>query len=358
MNRKLVQLTKDLIKFETVEGNYEAKKGIVDFVRKEFDGCDVSIRELKSRKSPSLVITLGKEKDPAIILSGHLDVVPSEKSQFVPRIKDGKLYGRGAGDMKAADAVMIEAMKYFSRQKEKPSLGMMLTSDEETGGMHGTKVLLEKMNPKLAIVPDGGRTLQKVILSQKGLIHFKVWAEGRSCHGSTPFLGENAIEKIISFHQEMKKIIPPSGQHEWRNTFNLGKISGGEVINKVPDYAEAYFDVRVVDEKEKHKILEHIGSIAENFEIMADAFALAQEPNELSEFFRKIIEEKIGREVIYSKTGGASDARFFSEKGAIILITAIECENIHAKGEWVNIEQIGSFYEILIKFIKEVSDKI
>ncbi|MFA5178564.1 MAG: M20/M25/M40 family metallo-hydrolase [Candidatus Paceibacterota bacterium] len=356
MNKQLISLTKNLIKFQTVQGNYEEKKKIIDFVKKEFDGYKVYIKELKSKISPSLVVTLRREKTPAILLNGHLDVVAAEKNQFIPRVIGNKLYGRGSGDMKAGCAVMIEIMKYFSKQKEKPSLGLMLTNDEEIGGEYGVKILAKQFKPEFVIIPDGGKNLKDIVLSQKGLLHFKIWTKGKSCHGSRPFLGENAIEKIIDIYRKIELLIPESKKEDWDNTVNLGKINGGEVVNKVPHYAEAYFDVRFINSYEREKIMKGLKSITKNFKMLAYGNACNQKPVRFIEAYRKMAEKELKSKIEYSKVEGASDARFFVEKGIPVLITKINCANIHAENEWVDLKQMQSFYNILLEFIPKFSE--
>jgi succinyl-diaminopimelate desuccinylase len=351
MEEQLISLTKNLIRFKTAQGDYEEKKKIIDFVRKEFDGYKVYIKELKSKISPSIVITLRREKTPLILLNGHLDVVAGDKDQFIPKVKNNRIYARGAGDMKAGCAVMIETMKYLSKQKEKLSVGLMLTNDEEIGGEYGVKVLSKEYKPGFVIVPDGGRNLKTIILKQKGLLHFKIWTHGKASHGSRPFLGENAIEKLIKIYHKIELLVPESKKEDWENTVNLGKISGGEVANKVPHYAEAYFDVRFINSYEREKIFEGIKSITKNFEVIASGHACDQEPVEFIEQYKKIAEKELKTKVEYSRVEGASDARYFAESGIPILITNIKSDNIHAKDEWVDIKQMKSFYNILIKFI-------
>jgi len=350
---KIIELTKKLIKFETTENNLPEKKRIIEFVKKEFDGFDVLIKELKINNIPSLTITL--DKNPDIILSGHLDVVPGEKNDFIPRVLNGKIYGRGAGDMKACCSVMIEVIKYFSKQKNRPSLGLFLTNDEETGGKCGTKALLKYFKPKLAIVPDGGRTLENIILEEKGVLHFKIWAKGIPGHGSRPYSGKNAIDEIIDIYSKLKKIIPDSKKGEWKNTLNLGKIYGGNSINKIPDYAEAYFDVRVINNKEE--IIKKINKITKNIEIIAETSSLIQKKDEKIEIYRKVTEEELKKKVKYTRVEGSSDARFFSNMGIPVIITRIDSENIHGNKEYVDIDQIKAFYKILINYLSIIDFK-
>ncbi|MFA6252471.1 MAG: M20/M25/M40 family metallo-hydrolase [Candidatus Paceibacterota bacterium] len=357
MEKKLIELTSNLIRFKSTENNLEEREKIIEYVKKEFDGYKVYIREYKSSKSPSVVITLHRERNPYIFLNGHLDVVPAEERQFEPKVTSSKIYGRGAGDMKAACAVMIETMKYFSLKKKKPSVGLMLTTDEEVGGNNGVKKLLKRHRSKFAIIPDGDKNLKSIVLDQKGVFHCKVWTKGKSAHGSRPFLGENAIDKIIDIYQRIKKVIPDCSAGEWKNTLNLGKIQGGDVINKVPNYAEAYFDIRTVNNYETEKIFNTIKSITSNFKVLNMGYACVQEPIDFIENFKKITEGELRAKVEYSRVEGASDARYFSQLGIPIIVNSLKCDNKHTKNEWVDIKQMVSFYNILVEFLSEYIDE-
>lgn len=142
--KNLVKVASELIRFETTRENYAERLAVVEYVEKQFVGERVYIKKYNKSQSPAIVITLRKEKNPEIILNCHLDVVAANKKEYAPKVRNGKLYGRGSGDMKAGCATMIEVMKYFSRQKKKPSMGLMLTTDEEVGGENGVGYLIEE----------------------------------------------------------------------------------------------------------------------------------------------------------------------------------------------------------------------
>lgn len=348
-------MTSDLMRFKTTKDNYEERKKIISFVRKKFEGKDVCIREFDHNRTPSIVITLGKSKKPKIFLNGHLDVVPAEDKDFLPIIKKGRIYGRGSGDMKAGCAIMIEVIKYFSTQKKKPSLGLMLTTDEEIGGKDGAKYLLEKQNfsSELAIIPDGGTDLREIILNQKGVLHLKIKTYGKSAHGSRPFLGENAIEKLIKGYLRLRKIIPDLKTNKWRNTMNLGKFSGGDAINKVPDYAEMYLDIRFIKREDKDIIFQKIRKIFPDIELIAEEGPFIQDKHSHVAMFKKVLEKNIGQRITFSRVEGASDARYFSEMGIPAVITKIKAGNIHSRGEWVDTKEMAIFYDSLVEFVKE-----
>ncbi len=351
----LVKLTGELMNFKTTSGNYDEKKKIIAFVKKQFKSKKVFIREFEKNKNPSLVITFEKNKNPKIFLNGHLDVVPANDHEYTARIKGGRIYGRGSGDMKAACAAMIEVMKHFSGLGKRPSLGLMLTTDEEVGGKDGVGYLLKnkKFSSELAIIPDGGTDLKTIVLNEKGVLHFKIKAYGKSAHGSRPFLGENAIEKLIKNYLRLRKVIPELKKKRWANTMNLGKFSGGDTVNKVPDYAEMYLDIRYTKKADRDKIIQKVRKIVPDFEIISEGTPFIQDKHRHISSFKKVIEKNTGQKVLFSRVEGASDARYFSEKGIPAIITKIKAKNIHSRGEWVDIKEMKVFYESLVEFIKE-----
>ena len=317
LKKVITDLANDLIKFPSTKENEKDRKDVVKFVGKQFEREKVFITEFEKNGVFSVVINLKKEKNPSLFLNGHLDVVPAKKEDFIPKIKGDRIYARGSGDMKGAVAVMIEVLKYFSKQQNIPSLGLMLTTDEEIGGENGVNYLINKKGyeSKFAIIPDGGWDLSRIVLNQKGILHLKIKAYGKSAHGSMPFLGENAIDKLFQYYLEIKKIIPELKKGEWKNSINLGKISGGEVANKVPDYAEMLLDVRVVG-KDKEKIFNNIYKITGgNVEVTAQGNSFVQpKDNPFVKQYAKVASEEIKKDISFGAVEGASDARFFSEK--------------------------------------------
>ncbi|HCU70320.1 MAG TPA: hypothetical protein DIC35_01025 [Candidatus Moranbacteria bacterium] len=355
-SKNIIKLTNDLIRFESTKANFKEKKEIVQFVEKQFKGHDVYIKRFEKNGTHSIVVTLKKERNPKIFLSGHLDVVDAKKSQFQPKIKNNRIYGRGSGDMKAGCAAMIEAIKFFSSAKSKPSLGLMLTTDEEIGGANGVGYILdhEKYHPDVVIVPDGGIDLRTIVTDQKGVIHLKLISHGISAHGARPFLGKNAIEKLIDFYSKIRRNFS-NMDGEWKNTINLGKFIGGESVNKVPDYAEMHLDIRYIRANDRDRILNYIEKISGDIviEVAAQGEVFVQnKKNSYVKAFKKIIENKLDEKVHFYKVEGASDARYFSKKGIATIITKIKCENIHANDEWVDVKEIQIFYNCLIEFIE------
>ena len=113
---EIIELTKKFIEIHSVDVNEKGLEETIAFARNQLS--EFTIQEFISNGKPSLLIHNAKPdtKHFKIILNGHLDVVPGEKKQFKPYIRGGKLFGRGAYDMKAATAVILLLFKHLAKQ--------------------------------------------------------------------------------------------------------------------------------------------------------------------------------------------------------------------------------------------------
>lgn len=89
-----------------------------------------------------MLIITNKNKNPYLWLAAHLDVVPGSNDQFVPKVDGDRLYGRGAYDIKMAIAVFMQIFQDQDCRDKLSNVGIMITSDEEIGGMNGTNALI------------------------------------------------------------------------------------------------------------------------------------------------------------------------------------------------------------------------
>jgi acetylornithine deacetylase/succinyl-diaminopimelate desuccinylase-like protein len=121
----------------------------------------------------------------------------------------------------------------------------MVTTDEETGGLEGVKVIAEKgFSPQVLIVPDGGEDLNFVDKA-KGVCQIKLVAKGKPAHASRIWLGKNAIDSLVLLGAELLKIYGKNNLKEsWATTMNFGTINGGISTNQVCPEAEMKIDFR------------------------------------------------------------------------------------------------------------------
>ena len=364
MKEILEHLLRRLIQIKSVSENIPELTRIVDFVEEELKGVgDIYSRRYLVNNKPSIFYSFYNTYHPKILFVGHLDVVNGRDEDFIPRREGDLLYGRGSIDMKGSCAVMIELIKALSREEEKPNVGFLFTTDEEVGSENGVKYLVEKegIGGEFVIIPDGGEDFQ-LVTEGKGVFHVKIVARGVATHGSRVFLGENALDKLVQIYTELKSHFHPEpcGDPEhWHNTINLGKIVGGDSVNRVPDYGEMYLDIRFVYPFTVKKIEELLKGIVSKYEgveyelISTGETVFTPQDNPYLIKYKRIAEEVLNRKLSFSKEHGATDGRFFSERGMPVLITAPRGGNIHGNDEWVDLNSLEALFNIFFRFVKE-----
>jgi len=353
LEKELIALTGKLISFETVTDNKKEIEKCFNFIKKQLK--NFFIKEYIFNGKKSIAISLAKKKKKFnIILIGHLDVVPAEKKDFKPRTKSGKIYGRGSADMKAGVAISILILKNL-RPK---NVLLLLTSDEEIGGHNGTNYLAKKYKGDFVLSPEAGKG--GITTKEKGVIWLKIKAKGKANHASTPWLGSNAIEKLISTYQEIKKMFPEikakdSFEKKWQKTINLGMIKGGSsAFNKIPDEAEAGIDIRYSEKSNPDKIIKIIKRVAKknncSVQIIEKEPMLLTKENRYLKLLKKIsgIKEK--------SEFGSSDVRYFSNKGISAVDFSVTGGNWHAEDEYVNIKSMLKIYKVIEKFIQTLTN--
>src|SRR5471032_1397946 len=256
---ELVALTQDLIRFPTVNPPGEAYRPCVEFLGERLAKRGFQLEYVRaegtpgdSDKYPRVNVVARREgagKGPCVHFDGHLDVVQTGSGwsvdPFGGEVRDGKVYGRGACDMKgglAAAVVAIEAL--VDSGLELPgAIEVSGTVDEESGGYGGVAYLAERgwfSKPRVdhVIIPEP-LNVDRVCIGHRGVWWAEIETLGRQAHGSMPFLGDSAIrhmsallEKIecefypllASRHSEMPVV--PDGARQ--STMNINSIHGGE----------------------------------------------------------------------------------------------------------------------------------
>ncbi len=334
---------------------------IISFVKEYFANTNVVIREYECNGFPSIVISNKETKEFDIILSGHLDVVPADVSQYTVEETDEYICGRGAYDMKSGVAVMMSVLKHFTR--DDISVALMLTTDEETGGFYGTKYLVEEIGyrARVVIIPDGGYKESQMALKEKGILQLKLSTTGISAHGSRPWQGDNAIESLMRsiaiVQTELDKEKTNDAQY-WYTTGTLSTISGGNAKNSVPDSAFATFDIRYTETFS----VEQFVSIVQNQVSVhkTKVEVLLCEPcvfvSSDDTYVRQYVHAatSCGVDIVFSHDYGASDARFFAAKYIPVILSQPSGEGMHGSDEKVFKESLRLYKDILMVFIRDV----
>ncbi|CAM3442370.1 peptidase M20 [Rouxiella silvae] len=250
----VIELTQKLLAFDTINppGNEEdCLLWLCDYLK--IQGFEVSKHPFGVRRMNLIARIKGRSSGAPLAFSGHLDTVPlgSTPWQYAPfggDIVDGKIFGRGSSDMKAAVAAFIVAC-INQREAIRAGCGvvLLLTGGEETG-CDGARALIGDPSvdlPRPAAVIVGEATANYPIIGHKGALWLRCETQGKTAHGAMPELGINAIYlaadaigKIRSF-----EIGPPHPLMK-KPTLNVGTVRGGLNINSVPDHASFDVDLR------------------------------------------------------------------------------------------------------------------
>ncbi len=350
-----VQMLKKLITFRTTADRITELAKALDYIESILKKKNIWIQRLilKGPNRPVMYACTKKTKTPDILLVPHVDVVEAEDIQFIPKQKGNWLYGRGSNDCKSNLVVTIQALLAFAGSDK--SLGAFFTTDEEIGGPT-TKYLIESgFLGKRSILLDGDRA---IIYRQKGILNLKVSVKGKSSHGSMPWEGDNANEKIMTAYQKIKKLFPATTQKDrWKETVNLGIMKGGDVINKVADRSEMYLNIRLTEKADYKKILSNIKKIKEvsKVEILGHHIFISVDPKAgYIREFKKIMEKELRSELPLRSMHGATDANNFAGYKTELIITGVGAgKNMHGQQECLYLPGLLEFQQALIRYIDQ-----
>ncbi len=351
---EIISVASDLIRFESTADNHEQIFDCIEYVKEYFEDTKAKIDEQVVDGKPSLFIHFGTTT-PKLILCGHIDVVPGPPELYNPYVKDGRLWGRGAWDMKGAVACQMVLLRKFALMDNPPDVGLMIVPDEETTGA-SAKAFLDK-----GYVGDlfltGEPTNLLIGNESKGVCQFRVTFEGVSGHGSRPWEGVNAILKALPFIEALQKEFPPIAQGEWKTTCNVACIRGGDVINKIPDRCEVDVDARYVPDDDPNRIIEKVRELAEDahVEMLGQGSHMFTDPEH--PFIKKLQDAALavmGTDLEFEQKTGSSDARFWSELGHAAIEFGPDGHGAHATHENVDIEGLRKYYHMLKEFCKRL----
>jgi succinyl-diaminopimelate desuccinylase len=350
-----ITLLKKLITFRTTADRIGEIEKALNFIEKVLKPHGIWMQRLtlKGPNRPVMFACTQKTKKPEILIVSHVDVVEGDPSQFKPYIQGQKLFGRGACDCKNHVVVAIQSL--IHAQKQGKSVGAFFTTDEEIGGPTTDLLLAKGFNGKKVLMLDSDLS---ITYRQKGILNLKVVCLGKSGHGSMPWMGINANEKLIQAYGKIKKLFPAtSPRNRWKETVNLGIIRGGDVLNKIADYAEMQLNIRLTEKGDQRKIVKAIKMIPEvdRVEVMGYFPCYSTDPQKKEiQAFKKVMEESLGMKMKLSSMHGATDAHNFAPYKSLVIITGTGFGgNYHGRDEWVEIPGLLQFEKALCNYIDQ-----
>ena len=361
MEREYLELFQELIRLKTTHDpeNRPEHDRCRHLLKAEAQKRGLQTKLIPSDPYPSLLAGLDVDGlTPDLMLSAHVDVVQAPAEQFEPRIDGNKIVGRGTSDMKFAVPVFFNLWDRLAAGKEKILLAF--TFDEEIGGSKGIGYLLDQygLRPKVGFIPDGGDNFH-IEAEEKGVFLFHVKTSGQSAHGSRPWLGENAIEKMLAIYSDLRRKIPfVDSPEQWTQTLNFGRIVAGDAANKVPDACEASFDLRFIEGQTADQIkglVQHIVGDRGEFvpQVVGDNFYLDMDL-ECSRLFQQAAERHLSKPMPIYRSEGASDARYFTQYKIPVIISKPICGGHHSDHEWLDLDSLRPYSDILHDFTTQL----
>lgn len=398
--RKMVSFLKKVVQEKSVfQHEASAQAVVLEKCRElglEIDLWEPSIEDLKqhpefvsTRKSfqgsPNLVAVMkGSGSGKSIILNGHIDVVPEgeekqwENDPFLGIVKDGKLYGRGATDMKGGNVALLFAIEAIKANGVKLKGDVIFQSviDEECGGAGTLAATLRGYKADAALVPEP--TDMKIFLKQQGSMWFRINVKGRSAHGGTRYEGVSAIEKAMIVIEQIRQL------ERVRNSriqdplydgvpipvpINIGKIEGGNWPSSVPDFVILEGRIGIAPNENKEDVQNELEAFLQNLSevdewflkhpVSVEWFGARWLPNELTNdhpFFvavKNSFEEVMRKEPKVEASPWGTDAGILSKVGHIptIVFGPGQTEMAHYPNEHIEIKKLVNTTKIIASLL-------
>ncbi len=334
----MIELLKNLIRADSTlpKGESQAASVLVKFFRNA--SIDATIDAWDANRANLVVHLRGSGNKSALLFGSHLDVVPPgdnpwQSPPFEPTQRDGRLYGRGAADMKAGIAAAATAIVEVVREggKLQGDLVFAATAGEETDSC-GALRFVERDGPtmpKLAGVVITEPTGFQLVTAHRGLAWIEVAVFGKTAHASMPHLGVNAIGQMQILLERLRGFVPRHTPDAilGEPTLSVNQISGGKAPNVIPDQCTIILDTRVVPGQtpegivaELEIIFRELAATDPNFRAEAKVlrFAPPMRTDPQCDFVRRVQWAVEARETVAVRY--TTDGPYFAQLGAPVIV--------------------------------------
>jgi succinyl-diaminopimelate desuccinylase len=328
------------------------------FVRGWLESREIEVHEHDSHGLPVLVAEVGPPpgEGPCVVFHGHLDIVPGHPEQFEPVIDGDKLIGRGAYDMKGALAAMMCALKDVSEQR-RVRVRFVCVPDEESEDLDlrsTDDIVARGLGGDFAIT--GEPTNMHIGVQAKGVLVMRIVVSGRAAHSSTPWLGDNAVLKAVDVFRRIEGLPFSRESSEMfdRPSINIGRIEGGDALNKVPDRCTMWVDVRYLPGQEPATILEQVRQIPDievkRTFVHPTVSVSRTDPYVLA--LKDAVSRSTRGEALSVGRDGASDAASFIQAGIPAVEYGPSGGGHHGPEEWVSLTSLARYRRSLDDFVR------
>jgi succinyl-diaminopimelate desuccinylase len=341
--------------------------GSLEFIEKylsEYEALYVNKNGVKN-----LFLTKRFGEGDHLCFAGHVDVVPAgegwESNPFVPVVKDGKIYGRGAQDMKSGVAAFVQACKettYF-----KGRLSILLTSDEEGEGKYGTDVMLAYLKEK-GMLPDycvvAEPTCESLFgdaikIGRRGSINGYLTIHGKQGHAAYPEKAINPVHLLAPLLEKIAGVNLDDGDENFApSKMVITDMRGGmEVTNVTPSSLKIMFNVRNSTKTTQEDVRLHIDKYFKDLDYTLKLTQgsypfVTKRDSKVVKKLQESIKRVTSEETKLSTAGGTSDARFMGAYGIDVVEFGVINDTIHAPNERTSIAEVEKLYDVFIDLLQ------
>ena len=323
-------------------GEASAARVVADWL--EAAGLEVHVDEAAPGRPNVVGVARGTGGGRSLLLNAHLDTVGllEPDGGLAARVEDGRLYGRGAYDMKGSLAAIMAAGAACARLGLRGDVVVTAVADEEAGSI-GTEMLLERRRADAAIVAEP--TDERLCVAHRGWLAFDVETEGRAAHGSRPDLGIDAIAKmgpVLVAIEALDRSLQAGPSHPLLGTGSVhaSLIEGGQEYSSYPARCLLSGERRTIPGERREDVEAELRSLLGGAGASI-AFPFGRDPMEVS------TNEPIVR-AIQARTGSGevhgapfwTDAALFTEAGIPAVLFGPKGEGAHAAVEWVDLASL------------------
>jgi len=354
---ELVALAERLISYDTSKPDpiHEA----AGFIKGWMEARGIEARQDWVKELPVTFAEVGSG-EPCIVLHGHIDVVPGHPDQFEARVEGDRLIGRGAYDMKGALATMLVVFAGMRDQdRVRVRLGVVADEESEEDKDRGSDHLVDS-----GFIGDfavtGEPTNLHIGVEAKGVLAVRLVVSGRAAHGATPWEGDNAVLKALDVFRSIESLpfARQSSELFDRPSINLGRIWGGDALNKVPDRCVIDVDIRYLPGQDPATIMAQIGELPDA-EILTNFIRPPAIVDRDSPFVTALHEAAAPHHIeapMAVGRDGASDAVSFLRVGVPAVEFGPAGSGHHGPEEWVSLSSLDSYRQTLDTFLRAMGN--
>ena len=371
---KSVDILKDLIAFPSVTPD---DFGCQAYLISKLESLGFKTENMKFKDINNFWATFGSV-GPIFIFAGHTDVVPPgldvnwQSNPFKAEVRDNKLFGRGASDMKGSIAAMLSATKRFLNLFPIPAfqIGFVITGDEEGEAKNGTLKIVdwlisEEIKPHWCLVGEPTSNLSfgdTIKVGRRGSITANVTIKGIQGHVAYPDQAINPIHEITPLLSEfIKEKWDHGNQHFPPTSLQIVNINAGaNAANVIPGEVSLQFNLRFSPElsarKVKSLIIKKLNKHNLNFSILWDhnADPFYSEPGLLASKLRDILSKQINTLPKYCTGGGTSDGRFLKKLGCEVIEFGPTNKSIHKVDEHLDLVELSKLEDVYFNLLCEL----